>query len=629
MKWAGILDSLLSRSLFSIWNTYWFGATAPYSTAVVRIAVVASLLINPPYLSDYHTFLSIHAGATYYPKGLLILLGSTPPSAAVCESIKVLATISSWLALLGLATRLSLAVSFICHAILTAVMFAFMPTWSHGHNVILMALAPLPFTASNRVFALDAVVRSLAWPKVLNQSATATPTRWAVLLSQYAVAFMFADAAFHKLAVPNFGLDWALSDSLRHWLVVQYAVLVESPPPLVQWIMAHEIGYKGAALGNLIAQCAPLLACVVPGYPWLRAALGLPFVLEVIGLGVVMRLWNPQWLLLYATFVDWDRLMATPTRRHVAGLAILGAVWGAVMLRGVWSPVWLLPAVVLVDWAALLALLRPGWVACSAVGPAQTAVLPRRPVVPSVVIVVFLGLTAAVAKDTNLTHRALFPFTAFPMYYMIAAKSPVSTHQSFEFIASSYEARAPAPLPQDLERWISRNYFYAAFSDDLSEVQATLQRIKASIASIGNTQPWAQVEEITMRRVIFQVPPYPAAPRAEPFLAGLRGKITRDNHFIGVSATVNWDQQRRQEYVTMDIRGMPPPLAIRVSHLPITWARNVIPGVQPPHVVDGEWIDNRFYYPLPKEASYMVLIHLRPSGSDEPESVWAGPIVYH
>src|SRR5262249_17971477 len=138
------LDSLLSRSLFSIWNTYWFGATAPYSTAVVRIAVVASLLINPPYLSDYHTFLSIHAGATYYPKGLLILLGSTPPSAAVCESIKVLATISSWLALLGLATRLSLGglLYLSCHTYSYYVrLYAYMESWTQRNSDGLTAAA--------------------------------------------------------------------------------------------------------------------------------------------------------------------------------------------------------------------------------------------------------------------------------------------------------------------------------------------------------------------------------------------------------------------------------------------------------------------------------------------------------
>ena len=134
--------------------------------------------------------------------------------------------------------------------------------------------------------------------------------QWSLRLVQLAVALMFASAAFHKLLHGHFTLRWALSDNLRHQLLVRFDLAGLPRPPLVDWLIDDPWRYRTAAVLNLISQAVPIFACLFVRRPILRAVCGAFFVIETIALGCVVDLWNPHWLPLVAVFVDWDALVA-------------------------------------------------------------------------------------------------------------------------------------------------------------------------------------------------------------------------------------------------------------------------------------------------------------------------------
>ena len=75
---------------------------------------------------------------------------------------------------------------------------------------------------------------------------------------QLAVALMFAGAVFHKMLHGHCTLRWALSDNLRHHLLVRYDLAGLPRPALVDWIIDDVWRYRIAALLNLISQAVPL-----------------------------------------------------------------------------------------------------------------------------------------------------------------------------------------------------------------------------------------------------------------------------------------------------------------------------------------------------------------------------------
>src|SRR5262249_56402928 len=79
-----------------------------------------------------------------------------------------------------------------------------------------------------------------------------------------------------------------------------------------EWLLGAPWRWELGALFNLVCQLSPLVAIVLVERPRVRAVCAALFVIEVIGLGLVMDLWNPQWLPLATAFVDWDWLLRAP-----------------------------------------------------------------------------------------------------------------------------------------------------------------------------------------------------------------------------------------------------------------------------------------------------------------------------
>jgi hypothetical protein len=134
--------------------------------------------------------------------------------------------------------------------------------------------------------------------------------------------------------------------------------------------------------------------------PRLRALLGLVWVMEVLGLGVVMALWDTHWLPLAAVFIDWDALTRTPT-----GLA---------------------PSTHATASARVIAFVTP--------------------------IVAFASVQA-----TLLNQRLrLYPFSSYPMFATVRARRPFAQHLPYELVGGRIEIQAASPLAPDMQAWIDR-----------------------------------------------------------------------------------------------------------------------------------------------------------------------------
>lgn len=265
----------------------------------MRIAVASSVLLTLSRISHGNLLAS---PTLYRPVGLWMLLGAHPPSPSLIDVLWVVAWVSSFAMLVGVATRLTTIASFVSSVALASLVFATSTTWSHQYNIVFLAQLALAGARSGDALSIDSLIRP----------APATAYQWSLRLVQLAVAGMFVSAVFHKLLFGHFTLRWAFSDNLRNQLLVRFDLAHLPRPAVASWLIDHPWRYRTAALLNMISQAMPLLAIVHVRRPWVRALAGLFFVIEVISLGLVVDLWNLHWLPLAAVFIDWEHVLGRP-----------------------------------------------------------------------------------------------------------------------------------------------------------------------------------------------------------------------------------------------------------------------------------------------------------------------------
>jgi hypothetical protein len=325
--------------------------------------------------------------------------------------------------------------------------------------------------------------------------------RWPVLLAQWAVAFMFFNAAYWKLASDDFHAGWALSDNLRHQLAMQhYCTLGRDPPWLPAWIMANEYRYKAAALGNLMSQSMPILACLFIGHPLLRAFFGSFFFLEVLAIGAIMFMglwdWSP-FLPLYAVFIDWDRLI----------------LWLRSRLTGRGSGA---------D--------RP-----AELGPTGAETQPIwRQVGITLFVMCFLAYYVLVAFSCRDCENHTYPFSSFPMYSDIKAKRPLDQHRSYEAVGMRFEVAADRKIPDDA---LSLQRVVYSFLPGLEEPELVEKGLLAMKASLGDG-----IKQIALKKVIYQIPAYSSDPKPVPIYEGLVASLGERQRFVCVTAVSAMDE---------------------------------------------------------------------------------------
>jgi hypothetical protein len=310
------------------------------------------------------------------------------------------------------------------------------------------------------------------------------PYTASVRLVQLAIAMVMVSAAFSKLVSGHMSLDWALSDNLRHQIMVRFDLKGLPRQPLAAWLLEEPVRWKTAAILNLIAQLAPLVACLAVRRPVVRAVCGAIFATEVVGLWVVMGFWDPHWYPLVAAFVDWDWLLAKLRRQ---------------------------PATRPTE--------RP-----------RQVVLPERAVRWYVAAFVTVDLVIAFWHWPLIDQKLkAYPFSSFPMFSSIRARPPYDQHQVYEVFEAHVDVEGDPPAHASFRGWLDAypaDRFLTLRSP--RELQAALEKFRADAR--------AAFPELTFRTVraqlqALQAQPYPAAARFDRVDVATIAELSADGSF--------------------------------------------------------------------------------------------------
>jgi len=457
------------------WQRYWFADGGRHALAIVRVAVALSVIASLVRLVTDPTLVAPEG--LYRPVGIWMLLGSSPPPAFLITLLMIVAWVATIAMLLGLVTRASTALSFVAGVALAAVSHSHSAHWSHVYNVVFLAQLALLGARAGDALSLDALIRR--W-RGLPQLNLPRAYQWSLRLVQLAVALMFVGAVFHKLAHGHFTLRWALSDNLRHHLLVKYDLAGLERPALVDWLLQDVWRYRTAALLNMITQLTPLFAVLFVRRPFVRLVCGLAFVAEVLGLGLVVDLWNLHWLPLAAVFVDWDRLIE----------------W---MAKQLGKPLRVPPT--LVDW-------RP----------------PRGPRIWIVVFVVYDVLTGFIPTlDQRLNT---YPFSSFPMFANLRVREPYDEHLPYSVAGDQFDITSAQPVSPNAQTFIDHHYRGTHGIRDAARLQTKLETIRSEC----NTKwfPGLGITGVRHHVVIFEAPAYPGPARFDRHPLAVSGELQGD-----------------------------------------------------------------------------------------------------
>jgi hypothetical protein len=455
----------------SRWQRYWFADGGRHAAAIVRIAIAVAVLMSLARLSTLSTLVA--PAPLYRPVGIWMVIGRTAPPALLVDLLWLLAWGGTVAMLLGVFSRAATAVSFGAAVALAALSFSGSATWSHQYNVVFLAQAAFLGARGGDVLSVDAWLRHRRGLPALDVPGG---YQWSLRLVQLAVALMFAGAVFHKLLHGHGTLRWALSDNLRHHLLVRYDLAGLPRPVVVDWIIDDVWKYRIAALLNLATQLLPILACVLVRRPWLRAACGLAFVTETIALGLVIGLWNPHWFPLAAVFIDWDRLLRRSS-----------------------------PAPRPVDWAP-----------------------PRG---PRVFIAVFLVYEVLTSFIPTLDQRLnTFPFSSFPMFATIRAERPYDEHRPYRLAGDHIEV-VGNDVHVFAQRWLDHAHRGIHQMRDPDKIRAKLAAI---LADAPVKYPDATIRGLRHYLTIFEAPAYPAPAHFERRPIAITGELLPDGTFRSV-----------------------------------------------------------------------------------------------
>ncbi len=556
--------------LMERWRRYWFGWRAPIAIEVLRVAAALAAL-HAWYLTaapSYATLLSRFPEGAYRPLGLLQLLGGHPPPAWCLESIKWIALVASLFVRVGLFTRVSLVVSALSMCLLVGFIESFGKSWHHSYTPLLVTLIAFMFAPAGRRFALDAVLR-----RRRGLPPPPEPPAWPVLLVQVAATLFFFNAVFWKLR--RAGLDWALSDSLRHHLLAQFDWAGRPRTAIADFLIHHELAWKAAASANMLTQAAPILACFFIRRPLLRAFFGIFFIAETVLLDVVTDLPNYQWLPLAVVFVDWDRLVAWIHRRRA-------------VRRGEEPP--------------------------PPPPPEPPEMTPRARRSVALFIGVFLFVNIAVAFSVRGADIVLntYPFSQYTMFSIARAKQPTDVHQSWEYesIRFSYDDMEPGPERAEAERRLNKRFRRRWYVRDAETIKRLLVEARGG--------PRSRKRSMTASYAILVAPPYPAEPELTVHPVGILGRLIKKKRFRSLLGTAGVDDSGRH-YIEPHPTGMELPPGARIT---------CILGKDPTlHDLEVQAEGSRLYYrPLGRElhtcmaevgGERFILATTRPRRADE------------
>jgi hypothetical protein len=444
------------------WNGYWFASGGRYSIAVLRIAVAVSVWMSLDQMAA--TWVDI---PSYRPIGLWMLAGGSAPASGLVSVLWIVARVATVAMLVGAFSRVTTAASFVATTLIASLHFSGMPSWSHAYNVVLLAQLALIGARCGDALAIDALIRR-------RRGDAPHGYQWSLRLAQIAIALMFASGMFHKVRHGGLSLDWALSDNLRNQLVVHFDAMGLPRTAVANWIIDDVWRFRATALGNLIMQLVPLAACFLVRRPVLRALCGACFVVEILGLGFVMDLWDWQWLPLTVVFVDWEWLFRV---KHAGAPAELETGRSRRALSGF--------------------------------------------------IAAFLALDVLASFVPRLDQRMnLYPFTGFPMFASIRSPKPYHQHATYSFESGHIELVSTEVVPPEIEDELDRYYAKYFRVRDRDQLRT---RLSAIMASARRMHP--PTTALRVYYTINEVPAYPAPARVDRRVIALLGELSVDGSF--------------------------------------------------------------------------------------------------
>ncbi len=301
---------------------YWFSRNGIIAVEACRIALaLVYIVINfrSPLISAQALRRS-YPFDSYSPDGVLMLLGKNVPPDALIDLMISLSIIFPWLLLFGVFSRISLLGTLVSHLFLRTLIESFTPEWSHGYNVVLLAHLGFLFAPVGQTWSIDAVVRRFRGKETKLRNGY-----WAIITGQWCVALMFTSAFYWKALFndkPPFA--WAHWENMRNLLFLRYEWTGDPIPDHITPLMDSPFVLGLIAWMNLLFQFLPFLSLFFLHRPWLRLVFGLGFVVEELGLGLIMGLPDLHWLPLIAFFVDWDHFFG---KKGIPVMETTGEPW--------------------------------------------------------------------------------------------------------------------------------------------------------------------------------------------------------------------------------------------------------------------------------------------------------------
>lgn len=274
----------------------WVAGPGPESAAVARISVCASMLLVLRGLEEPAARIAAMPAELFRPVGIVRILPVELWTQGAVWTLRLAAFAAVALALVGLWSRTSFVVSYIATLYLVSLTYSWTGIWSHGEALTLLAGLPLLLTAHGDAWSLDARRRDER-PRRDGLTAYGLPVRCLQLL----VALYFLNAGYWKLT--RTGLAWAWSENLRQILALRYGVLEFAPPALADLALRHGWLSRLLAVGNLVAQIAPIALVPFLGRRWARVSVAVLVTGEALGLTLVMGLFHGEMIPLGLVFL--------------------------------------------------------------------------------------------------------------------------------------------------------------------------------------------------------------------------------------------------------------------------------------------------------------------------------------
>jgi len=301
--------------LWTAWRNYWFRPGPVIDLAIARIAAVGFQLLNFFFWArPSDDFVSFSEQPHLYNPLALLRLVFRPispdwfPTIGTMEGIYAATVLFGILALVGLATNISLLFFALGSAVLQAHAYSF-NEFHHPEAILAFMLAFLALSPSGRALSVDRLilrlrdtirVRRFTPSRPLEETSDAA--RWPVLALIWMFSLIYASAGFYKLKAA--GLDWLNGYTLRYFLLqdgLRWDIPFSIGPA------QHQVFALAMSYGSLLFELTFFLTILFPVLVPVYAVLG---VLAHIGIWELMRAGFWEFLVLYLALVPWTRVLS-------------------------------------------------------------------------------------------------------------------------------------------------------------------------------------------------------------------------------------------------------------------------------------------------------------------------------